>query len=84
MTATSAISPGLSASPGSGGSQRNPQGSRAPATGPSAPAVTWAAVASSVSAIAGAPAACLAPDTLATARIAMLAGVREVRHGWRC
>jgi hypothetical protein len=34
MTATSAVAPGRSASPGSSGSQRNPLVSRAPATGP--------------------------------------------------
>ena len=84
MTATSAVSPGRSASPGSSGSQRNPQGSRAPATGPFAPEVTGAAVASAVSAIAGALPASLAPDTLTTARIATSAGFTEVHHGWRC
>jgi hypothetical protein len=81
MTATRAVSPGLSASPGSSGSQRNPVVSRVPASGPFAPEVTWAAVASAVSAVAGALPASLAPDTLTRARIATLAGVREVRHG---
>lgn len=81
MTATSAVSPGRSASPGSSGSQRNPMVSRAAATGPFSPEVTWAAVASAVSAIAGARAASLAPGTLTTARIATLAGVTEVHHG---
>jgi hypothetical protein len=81
MTATSPVSPGRSASPGSSGLRRNPQDSRAPATGPFAPTVTWAAVASAVSAIAGALAASPAPDTFSTARIAMLAGVTEVHHG---
>ena len=80
MTATSAVSPGRSASPGSSGSQRNPVVSRAPATGPFSPEVTWAAVASAVSAIAGAPPASLGPDTLTMARIATLAGVTEVHH----
>ena len=81
MTATSPVSPGQSASPGSSGSQRNPAVSRAPATGPFAPQVTWAAVASALSAIAGALAASLAPETLTTAKIATLTGVTEVRHG---
>ena len=81
MTATSAVSPGRSASPGSSGSQRNPMVSRALATGSFSPEVTWAAVASAVSAIAGALAASLAPDTLTTARIATPTGVTEVRHG---
>ena len=84
MTATSAVSPGRSASPGSSGSQRNPVVSRAPAAGPFSPEVTWAAGASAVSAIAGALPASLAPGTLTTARIAALAGVTEVHHGWRC
>jgi hypothetical protein len=84
MAATSAVSLGRSASPGSSGSQRNPVVSRAPATGPFSPEVTWAAVASAVSAIAGAVPASLAPDTFTTAKIAALAGVTEVRHGWRC
>ena len=53
MTATSAVSPGRSASSGSSGSQRNPVVSRAPVTGPFSPEVTWAAAASAVSAIAG-------------------------------
>jgi hypothetical protein len=83
MTATSPVSPGRSASPGSSGSQRNPMVSRAPATGPVSPEVAWAAVASAVSAIAGALPASLAPDTLTAARIAALAGVMEVHHGWR-
>ena len=81
MTATSAVSPGRSASPGSSGSQRNPMVSRALATGSFSPEVTWAAVASAVSAIAGALAASLAPDTLTTARIATPTGVTGVRHG---
>jgi hypothetical protein len=81
MTATSPVSPGRSASPDSSGSQRNPMVSRAPATGPFSPKVTWAAVASALSAIAGARAASLAPDTLTTAKIATLAGVTEVHHG---
>ena len=81
MTATSAVSPGRSASPDSSGSQRNPMVSRAPATGPFSPKVTWAAVASALSAIAGARAASLAPGTLTTAKIATLTGVTEVHHG---
>ena len=81
MTATSPVSPGRSTSPDSNGSQRNPQDSRAPAAGSFAPMVTWAAVASALSAIAGALAASLAPDTLTTARIATPTGVTEVRHG---
>ena len=81
MTATSPVSPGRSASPDSSGSQRNPMVSRAPATGPFSPKVTWAAVASALSAIAGALAASLAPDMLATAKIATLTGVTEVHHG---
>ena len=81
MTATSPVSPGRSASPGSSGSQRNPVVSRALATGSFSPEVTWAAVASAVSAIAGALAASLAPDTLTTARIATPTGVTGVRHG---
>jgi hypothetical protein len=81
MTATSPVSPGRSASPGSSGSQRIPMVSRAPATGPFSPKVTWAAVASALSAIAGALAASLAPDMLATAKIATLTGVTEVHHG---
>ena len=81
MTATSAVSPGRSASPGSSRSRRNPVVSRAPATGSFSPEVTWAAVASALSAIAGARAASLAPDTLTTARIATLAGITEDHHG---
>jgi hypothetical protein len=81
MTATSPVSPGRSTSPDSNGSQRNPMVSRAPATGPFSPKVTRAAVASALSAIAGALAASLAPDTLATAKIATLTGVTEVHHG---
>ena len=81
MTATSPVSPGRSTSPGSTGSQRNPQDSRVLATEPFALTVTWAAVASALSAIAGALAASLAPDTPTTARIATLTGVTEVRHG---
>jgi len=84
MTAASAVSPGRSASAGSSGSRRNPVVSRAPASGPFSPEVASAAVASAVSAIAGALPASLAPDTLTTARIATLAGVTEVRYGWRC
>jgi len=81
MTATSPVSPGRSASPDSNGLQRNPQDSRAPATGRFAPTVTWAAVASALSAIAGALAASLAPDTFITAWIATPTGVTEVYHG---
>lgn len=81
MTATSLVSRGRSSSPGSSGSQRNPQDSRAPAAGSFAPTVTWAAVASALSAIAGALAASLAPGTLTAARIATPTGVTEVRHG---
>jgi len=84
MTATSAVSPGRSASRGSRGSPRNPVVSRGPAAGPFSPEVTWVAVASAVSAIAGALPASLAPDTLTTARIATPAGFTEVHHGWRC
>jgi hypothetical protein len=39
MTATSPVSPGRSASPDSSGLRRNPQDSRAPATGPFAPRI---------------------------------------------
>ena len=81
MTATCPVSPGRSASPDSSGLQRNPQDSRAAATGPFAPTVTWAAVASAQSAIAGALAASPAPDTFTTARIATPGGVIEVHHG---
>ena len=81
MTATSPVSPGRSASPDSSGLRRNPQDSRAPATGRFAPTVTWAAVASALSAIAGALAASLAPDTFITAWIATPTGVTEVYHG---
>ncbi len=81
MTATSPVSRGRPASPGSSGSQRNPQDSRAAASGPFAPTVTWAGVASALSAIAGALPASLAPGTLTTARIATSAGVTWVRHG---
>ena len=81
MTATSPVSPSRSTSPDSYGSQRNPMVSRAPATGPFSPKVTRAAVASALSAIAGALAACLAPDTLTMAKIATLTGVTEVHHG---
>jgi len=81
MTSTSPVSPGRSASPDSSGLQRNPQDSRAAATGPFAPTVTWAAVASAQSAIAGALAASPAPDTFTAARIATPAGVTEVHHG---
>ena len=82
MTATSPVSPGRSASPDSSGLQRNPQDSRAPATGLFAPTATWAAaVASALSAIAGALAASPAPDTFTTARIATPTGVTEVHHG---
>jgi hypothetical protein len=80
MTATSPVSPGRSTSPDSNGSQRNPMASRAPATGPFSPKATRAAVASALSAIAGALAASLAPDTLTTAKIATLTGVTEVHH----
>jgi hypothetical protein len=81
MTAPRPVSPGRSTSPDSNGSQRNPMVSRAPATGPFSPKVTWAAVASALSAIAGALAASLAPDTLTTAKIATLTGITEVHHG---
>jgi hypothetical protein len=81
MTATSPVFPGRPASPGSSGSQRNPQDSRAPAAGSFAPTVTWAAVASALSAVAGALAASLAPGTLTAAKIATPTGVTEVRHG---
>jgi hypothetical protein len=81
MTATSPVSPGRSASPDSSGLKRNPQDSRAPATGLFAPTVTWAAVASALSAIAGPLAASPAPDTFTTARIATPTGVTEVHHG---
>jgi hypothetical protein len=81
MTATSPVSPGRPTRPGSSGSRRNPQDSRAPAAGPFAPAVTRAAVAGALSAIVGAPAASLAPDTLTTARIATPAGITQVHHG---
>jgi hypothetical protein len=83
MTSTSPVSPGRSASPDSSGSglQRNPQDSRAAATGSFAPTVTWAAVASAQSAIAGALAASPAPDTFTAAKIATPAGVTEVHHG---
>jgi len=80
MTATSPVSPGRSASPDSSGLKRNPQDSRAPATGLFAPTVTWAAVASALSAIAVALAS-PAPDTLTIARIATPMGVTQVRHG---
>ena len=81
MTATSPASPGRPTRSGSSGSQRNPQDSRAPVTGPFAPTVTRAAGAGALSAIAGALAASLAPDTLTTARIATSAGVTQVHHG---
>ena len=81
MTATSPVSPGQPTRPGSSGSRRNPQDSRAPATGPFAPAVTRAAGAGALSAIAGALAASLAPDTLTTARIATLSDITQVHHG---
>jgi hypothetical protein len=81
MTATCPVSPGRSASPDSNGLQRNPQDSRAAATGLFAPTVTLAAVASALSAIAGAGAASPAPDTFTAARIATPAGVTEVHHG---
>ena len=84
MTAASAVSPGRSASPGSSRSQPDPMVSRASATGSASPRVTWAAVASALSAIAGALTACLPRGALATAKIAMLAGVTEVHHGCRC
>ena len=79
MTATSPVSRGRSASPDSSGLQRNPQDSRAPATGTFAPMVTWAA-ASALSAIAGALAASPAPDTFTTARFATPTGVTQVYH----
>jgi hypothetical protein len=81
MTATSPVSRGRSTSPDSSGSQRNPMVSRAPAAGSFSPKVTWAAVASALSAIAGARACSLAPDTVTTAKIATLTGVTEVHHG---
>ena len=81
MTATSPVSPGRPASPDSSGLQRNPQDSRAPTTGTFAPMVTWAAVASALSAIAGALAASLAPDTFTKARFATPTGATEVHHG---
>ena len=84
MTATSPVSPGRPTRPGSSGSRRNPQDSRAPATWPFAPTLTRAALAGALPAIAGALAASLAPDTLTTARIATSAGFTEVHHGWRC
>jgi hypothetical protein len=80
MTATSPVSPGRSTSPGSNGSQRDPQDSRVLAAEPFAPTVTWAAVASALSAIAVALPS-LAPDTLTIARIATPMGVTQVRHG---
>lgn len=81
MTATSPFSPGQPTRPGSSGARRKPQDSRVPATGPFAPTVTRAAVAGALSAIAGALAASLAPDTLTTARIATPAGITQVHHG---
>lgn len=81
MTAATPVFPDRSTSPGSTGSQRNPQDWRVPATGPFAPTVTWAAVAGALSAIAGARAASLAPDTLTTARNATPAGTTQVRYG---
>lgn len=81
MTATSPVSQGRSASPGSSGWQRNPLVSRAPATGSSSPKVTWVTGASALSAIAGVRAASLAPGTLTAARIATPTGVTGVRHG---
>ena len=84
MAATSAVSPGRSASPGSSGSQRNPVVSRALATGPFSPEVTWLPWRVPCQSSPGHSAAFLAPDTLTAARIATLAGVTEVHHGWRC
>jgi hypothetical protein len=81
MTVTSPVSPGRPTRPGSSGSRRNPQDSRVPATGPFAPTVRRAAVAGALSAIAGALAASLAPDTLTTAGIATPAGITQVHHG---
>jgi hypothetical protein len=81
MTATGPVSPGRPASPDSSGLQRNPQDSRAPATGTFAPMVTWAAVASALSAIAGALAASPAPDTFTRARFVTPTGAAEVHHG---
>jgi hypothetical protein len=81
MTATSAVSPGRSASPSSSGSQRDPVVSRAPATGALSPKVTWGCRGECrVGHRRGTPAS-LAPDTLTTARIVTLAGVTEVHHG---
>src|SRR5260221_11168091 len=84
MTATSPVSPGGLTSPDSNGSQRNPTVARASATGPFSPNVTWAAGASALSAIVGALAASLAPDTLTTARCAALTSVLEAYHGYLC
>ena len=81
MTAASAVSPGRSTSPGSGGSQRNPMVSRAPASGRVALNVIWAVVATGLSAIAGVLAVSLAAGTLSMARIVTLTGVTEVHHG---
>jgi len=81
MTATSPVSPGRSTSPGSGGSQRNPRVSRAPATVRVVLNVTRAVVSSGLSAIGGVVAVSLAAGTLSTARIVMLTGVTEVHHG---
>jgi hypothetical protein len=71
MTAASAVFAGWRSSPGSGGSQRNPMVSRAPATGRVTLNVTWAAAASGLSAIAKVLAVSLAAGTLLTARTAM-------------
>jgi hypothetical protein len=81
MTATSPVSLGQPTRPGSGGARRKPQDSRVPAAGPFAPTVTQAAVAGALSAIAGALAVSLTPDTLTTARIATPAGITQVHHG---
>jgi uncharacterized membrane protein HdeD (DUF308 family) len=80
MTATSLVSPGRSASPGSSGSQPNPMVSRF-CHWTSSPRVTWAAVAGALSVIAGAVAASQVSDMLTTAKIAMLTGITEVHHG---
>lgn len=81
MTAASAVSPGRSTGPGSGGSPRNPMVSRAPASGRVALNVIWAVVATGLSAIAGVLAVSLAAGTLSMARIVTLTGVTEVHHG---
>jgi hypothetical protein len=81
MTAASAVFASRPFSPGSGGSQRSPMVSRAPATGRVALNVTWAAAASGLSAIAGVLAVSLAAGTLLTARTAMSTVVTGGHHG---